>query len=135
MENKADFSFPKSEKLCKLKSIQQLFSEGKSVQSFPLKMIYAPMQNNENVPFQLLISVPKRSFKRATDRNRIKRVIRESYRLQKHFLVQHTSEQHALALIFTGKEMPDYELISKKVMRCFEKFLETLPENHAIANN
>lgn len=126
MENKSDFSFPKAEKLCKLKSIQRLFSEGKSVQSFPLKMIYMPMQHSESVQFQLLISVPKRSFKKATDRNRIKRLIRESYRLQKHFLQKHTTEQYALAFIFTGKEMPDYELVSKKVMRCFEKFLETL---------
>ncbi|MDO5105781.1 ribonuclease P protein component [Capnocytophaga sp.] len=119
------FSFPKSEKLCKLAHIQQLFSEGESVQSFPLKMIFTPI-DGLNVPFQLLVSVPKKGVKKANKRNRIKRLIRESYRLQKHFLVQNTSQSYALALIFTGKEMPDYELISQKVIRCFEKFTEAV---------
>lgn len=124
--NTKRFSFPKSEKLCKLAYIQKLFSEGESVQSFPLKMIFTPIDFRPNVPFQLLVSVPKKGVKKANKRNRIKRLIRESYRLQKHFFVPNASQSYAVALIFTGKEMPDYELISQKVMRCFEKFTQAV---------
>ncbi|ATA89375.1 ribonuclease P protein component [Capnocytophaga stomatis] len=121
-----DYSFPKSERLRKLKYIQQLFSEGKSVQSYPLKMIYCPIESDLESQFQVLVSVPKRGFKRAVHRNRIKRLIRESYRLQKHFLGEITCEKYALAIIFIGKEIPDYDLIFRKVMRCFEKFGEEI---------
>lgn len=118
------YSFPKSEKLCRLKLIQTLFSEGKSVQSYPLKMVFIPANYPEDVQFQLLISVPKRIFKKAVHRNRVKRLIRESYRLQKHFLQQITPQKHALALIFIGKELLEYDLIFKSTKRCFEKFAE-----------
>lgn len=129
MSKSNNFSFPKSEKLCKLKYIQQLFSEGKSVQNYPLKMIYFPLENDLESQFQVLISVPKRQFKKAVHRNRIKRLIRESYRLQKHFLSEATSEKYVIALIFTGKEMADYQTIYKSVSACFEKFEKAiLPE-------
>ncbi|WP_259343320.1 ribonuclease P protein component [Capnocytophaga canis] len=121
------FCFSKEEKLCKLEHIQKLFSEGKSVQSFPLKFLYIPIEKRrENTQFQLLISVPKRNFKKAVDRNRIKRLIRESYRLQKHQLATFTNEKYALAFIFTSKDMPTYDLIFNKVNRCFEKFAQVL---------
>ncbi|GET45598.1 ribonuclease P protein component [Capnocytophaga felis] len=122
----ADYSFPKSERLRKLKHIQQLFSEGKSVQSYPLKMIFLSVEDNLESQFQVLVSVPKRGFKRAVHRNRIKRLIRESYRLQKHFLSEITSEKYVFAIIFVGKEMPEYDLIFRKIMGCFEKFGEEI---------
>ena len=115
------FSFPKSEKLCKRKLISQLFAEGKSVQSYPLKMLFLPVKELD-VQFQLLITVPKRSFKKAVLRNRIKRLIRENYRLQKHLLKEKTSEKFIFAIIFTGKELPDFKLIEKKLVECFDKF-------------
>lgn len=114
------YTFPKSEKLCKFGYIQQLFSEGKSVQSYPLKMIYLPV-NELDTKFQLLISVPKRNFKKAVFRNRIKRLIRENYRLEKHVFAEKIPQKLLLAIIFTGKELPDYQLINKKLVHCFEK--------------
>ncbi|GIM54724.1 hypothetical protein CAPN005_13710 [Capnocytophaga cynodegmi] len=92
-------------------------------------MIYFPLENDLESQFQVLISVPKRQFKKAVHRNRIKRLIRESYRLQKHFLSEATSEKYVIALIFTGKEMADYQTIYKSVSVCFEKFGKAiLPE-------
>lgn len=80
------YSFPKSEKLCSKKRIEKLFRQGNSVQSFPLKMIFVRVDDlPEQIPFQVMVSVPKRHFKRAVHRNRIKRLLRESYRLQKSF--------------------------------------------------
>ena len=117
----SNYSFPKAEKLCKHKYIQQLFAEGDSVQSYPLRLVFTPIPTLE-VPFQMLVSVPKRSFKRAVHRNRLKRLIRECYRLQKHTLSTITSEPYALAFVYIGKEIADYPLIYQKVTRCFEKF-------------
>ena len=126
MSKNINFSFPKLEKLCKLAYIEKLFSEGKSLQGYPLKIIYVPIDNNKNVTFQVLVSVPKRSFKKAVHRNRIKRLIRESYRLQKHMLEGITKEKYALAIIFTGKEVVDYQTIFKSTATCLEKFKEVI---------
>lgn len=116
----SDFSFPKSEKLCKRKQIQLLFAEGKGVQSYPLKCIYLVV-NELDGNSKVLVSVPKRNFKRAVDRNRIKRLLREAYRLQKCQWRQKISAKFMIAIIFTGKEMPDYELVQRKMMSCLDK--------------
>lgn len=118
------YSFPKSERLRKLKHIQALFSHGKSIQSYPLKMIFLPLEDDLESQFQVLVSVPKRGFKKAVHRNRIKRLIRESYRLQKHYLQEITTGKYAFAIIFIGKEMPDYNLVYEKMMLCLKKIIK-----------
>ena len=107
------YTFPKREKLCKRTHIQQLFAEADSYLSYPLRLLYAPIPALE-APYQLLISVPKRQFKRAVHRNRLKRLIREGYRLQKHTLPQ-LKQPYALALIYIGKEELPYQTIYQSV--------------------
>jgi len=97
--------------------IQQLFKEGKSFSVFPFRIIYL---ETEDAGSNLLaaFSVSTRNFKRAIDRNRIKRLMRESYRLQKTTLQLEVEENHkniALFFIFTGKELPDYSLVFEKI--------------------
>lgn len=76
-----DVRFPKSEKLKKEKVIKQLFSKGKSVYKYPFKLLWLPNAvAEEQTNPQVLVSVPKRAFKKAVDRNRIKRQIKEAYR-------------------------------------------------------
>lgn len=105
-------TFSKNEKLCNYTHIQQIFSEGKSVKSFPLKLIYVPIQTHCLTPVKVLVSVPKRSVKRAVVRNYIKRIIRESYRLQKHlFWVE--EKQYAIAFVYMSKEKISFHELYK----------------------
>ncbi|EPD29997.1 ribonuclease P protein component [Capnocytophaga granulosa] len=101
--------FPKTERLCNYHSIQALFKEGKSIKKYPLKLIYLPL-DKALTPSQVLISVPKKKLKRAVDRNRIKRLIRESYRKQKHQLSSQ-DKSYSLALIYMSDELASYEQI------------------------
>lgn len=101
--------FPKTERLCTYHSIQALFKEGKSIKKYPLKLIYLPL-DKALTPSQVLISVPKKKLKRAVDRNRIKRLIRESYRKEKH-LLSSQDKSYSLALIYMSDELVSYEQI------------------------
>ena len=78
-------TFPKAERLCNYHRVNKLFREAKVLKKYPLKLLYTPIEGSTQ-PTQLLISVPKRLMKKAVDRNRMKRLIRESYRHQKVLL-------------------------------------------------
>ena len=122
------FTLNKAERLKRRKIIEQLFSGGKAVTSFPIRVQYK-MVDQLTVPLQAGFSVSSRNFKRAVDRNRIKRLMREAYRLQKLPLEQalQTKEQQlALFLIYTGKELPVYALVKEKVEVVLKKLLQTV---------
>ena len=76
------FTFGKPEKLKSRKLIGKLFEDGKSVKKFPVRLVYLQTNHTSDFPVQAGFSVPKRNFKRAVDRNRIKRLIRESFRIR-----------------------------------------------------
>ncbi|AWL78441.1 ribonuclease P protein component [Capnocytophaga canimorsus] len=118
------FGFPKSEKICSRKQIERLFTQGKKIQLFPLTLVYCSMNDFEQeVHFKVLMSVPKRNFKKAVHRNRIKRLMRENYRLQKQILEQ-IPDKYGVAFIFQGREMPDFKFVSERMKACFEKFIQ-----------
>ena len=122
------FTLNKAERLKRRKIIEQLFSEGRAVTAFPIRVQYK-MVDQLTVPLQAGFSVSSRNFKRAVDRNRIKRLMREAYRLQKLPLEQalQTKEQQlALFLIYTGKELPAYALVKEKVEVVLKKLLQTV---------
>ena len=122
------FTLKKDERLKRRKIIEQLFSEGRAVTAFPIRVQYK-MVDQLAVPLQAGFSVSSRNFKRAVDRNRIKRLMREAYRLQKLPLEQalQTKEQQlALFLIYTGKELPAYALVKEKVEVVLKKLLQTV---------
>jgi len=114
-----NFRFPKSEKLKSRKTIELLFQEGKSVSKFPIKVFYLPVENGEKT--QAGFTVPKRNFKNAVDRNRIKRQLRESYRLQKHLLKFKDDSKFAFFFLYLGKEKLEYSSIEKAMAALLEK--------------
>ncbi|MFT5249625.1 MAG: ribonuclease P protein component [bacterium] len=114
-----NFRFPKSEKLKSKKAIELLFTEGKSLTEYPVKVFYLPSENAKIT--QAAFAVPKRNFKNAVDRNRIKRQLREVYRLQKHLLKNEGELKFALFFLYIGKEKLSYSTIETSLKTVINK--------------
>lgn len=122
-----NFSFQKAERLCSKKIIDKLFAQGKSVFVFPVKMVYLEIQLPSKYPVQAAFSVGKRNFKRAVQRNLIKRRMREAYRLNKpKFYDGITEKQIAVFFIYTGKAIPEYKQIETSIKKGMNKLLSEL---------
>ncbi len=119
------FNFPKKEKLKSRKLIEQLFKEGKGISSFPIKLIYLPC-SIESTPLKVGVTVAKRNFKSAVDRNRIKRLLREGYRRNKHLVFNNIEGDFALLFIYIGKQMPEHIIIEKAIIEVLTKFQKKL---------
>lgn len=121
-----NFTYPKNERLKSKTTIGLLFSEGKSVSKYPLRLVYrqaeAPYQGNTKVG----VSVSKKYFKKAVDRNYFKRVLRETYRLNKHLLLDHLNQPYSFMLFYQTKDRLSYEEINTKTIQLFEKFVQQL---------
>jgi ribonuclease P protein component len=118
------FTYPKIEKLKSKTSIDLLFSEGNSVSKFPLRLVY--VENKEaNAPLlRIGVSVSKKYFKRAVDRNYFKRVLRETYRLNKHLLIDSLEKPYAVMFFYQTKEHLTFQEIEEKTIQLFQKFNE-----------
>lgn len=125
----------KQERLKSRKLIDQLFKEGRSFAVFPYRVYYllpkaTALRPGHNL-LQFGVGVSTRNFKHAVDRNRIKRLTREAYRLQKmpfEELVQSKQLAFALFLIYTGKELPAYEVVSEKIAVILNRLIKTANE-------
>jgi len=125
-----DFSYPKDEKLKSRKIIDLLFSEGKSVSKYPLRLVYIAHDFEEDVPLKIGVSVSKKYFKNAVDRNYFKRVLRECYRLNKHLLSENMETKYCIMFFYQTKEKLPYSEINEKTIQLFEKFTKAIrPEN------
>ena len=131
------FSFPKNERLCGAINVARLFNDGSAMVNFPLRTVFL-FEKNENCEVKILISVPKKKFKRANRRNRIKRLIRESYRLNNSELKNALASRNlslTLAIHYISAEMPDFEKISETVKQIFEELILKISENENITPN
>lgn len=117
-----NFTYPKNERLKSKTTIGLLFSEGKSVSKYPLRMVYRQAEENSEEQTKIGVSVSKKYFKKAVDRNYFKRVLRETYRLNKHLLLDNLNETYSIMLFYQTKDKLSYEEINTKMIQLFEKF-------------
>jgi len=115
-----NYQYPKTEKLKKKKYIDLLFSEGRSVSKYPLRLVYVPVKELE-IPIQMGVSVSKRYFKKAVDRNYFKRVLRECYRLNKHLLSKDLNQSYAMMFFYQTNQRLTYQEIEDKTKELFDK--------------
>ncbi|MEO5776175.1 MAG: ribonuclease P protein component [Flavobacterium sp.] len=125
-----DFSYPKDEKLKSKKIIDLLFSEGKSVSKYPLRLVYVKHDFEEDVPLKIGVSVSKKYFKNAVDRNYFKRVLRESYRLNKQLLVENVDTKYCMMFFYQTNERLSYQEINQKTIQLFEKFIKIIQDTN-----
>jgi len=117
-KEKTDYSFPKKEKLCNKSDIEELFKKGSSAFLYPYKIFYLHCPESEEFP-KVLISIPKKKFKRAVDRNKLRRQIREIYRLHKSsifFELKKDKTPCYLGIVYLGKEKIPYIELEKKLI-------------------
>lgn len=123
------FTFTTEERLKSRKVIQRLFKEGESFGQYPLRLVWLRLENSmSQAPVQFAVSVPKKRFRHAVLRNKIKRQIREAYRLQKHRLYENLrqkgKEQVAFMVIYTGQESLPYSEIEKAMQLMLGRFMK-----------
>ena len=114
--------YPKSEKLKSKNTIDLLFSKGKSVSKYPLRLVYVAVEKEGESDIQVGVSVSKKYFKKAVDRNYYKRVLRETYRLNKHIIQESINDSYALMFFYQSSDRLTYAEIHEKTIQLFEKF-------------
>lgn len=121
---KGQYTYPKEEKLKSRVIIDRMFTEGKTVSKYPLRLVYIPISETEAEGMQLKmgVSVSKKHFKRAVDRNYFKRLLREAYRHNKQLLLDGLDRQYAFMLFYQTKDKLSFEEINTKAIQLFEKF-------------
>jgi ribonuclease P protein component len=130
------FTLGKEERLKSRKQIEQLFDKGKSIVITPFRVYFLidEMLNAQRSMFnvQFGVGVSTRNFKKAVDRNRIKRLTREAWRLQKNEIAKKAKEAQRklnVFFIYTGKELPDFKTVKDKVAIALKKLADKIDEN------
>jgi ribonuclease P protein component len=123
-----DFSYPKAEKLKSKKIIDLLFTEGKSVSRYPLRLVYVKHDFEEDIPLKFGVSVSKKYFKNAVDRNYFKRILRECYRLNKQLLIKNLDGKYCFMFFYQTNEKLAYHEINEKTIQLFEKFIKIIDD-------
>ena len=119
-------TYPKTEKLKSKTTIDLLFSDGKSVSKYPLRLVYCAVTLSDNENIKMGVSVSKKYFKKAVDRNYFKRVLRETYRLNKSILLQNSNQKFAFMFFYQTKDRLSYQEINEKTKLLFEKFNKSI---------
>ena len=124
-------TFSKEERLCSRRSLDLLFKNGSSFLLYPFRISFLYAAEPSAEPVQVVINVSKKRYKRAVDRNLLKRRTREAYRLHKQIelynSLKRTDQVLLLSIQFIGKEIHDFDFMEKKMINVFKKLLANLP--------
>jgi len=120
------YTLGKEERLKSRKLIERLYEEKNSVKVFPLRMIFLQTKHTSDFPAQVGVSVSKRNFKLAVDRNRIKRLMRESYRLQKEIVYNNLDKPYVFMISYLGKQECTYDEMFLKMEKLLKRFVEEI---------
>ncbi|PTM11889.1 MAG: ribonuclease P protein component [Bacteroidetes bacterium] len=121
-------TYSKIEKLKSKILIEKLFLEGKSIAAFPLRLVFLETEFEESVIAKCGVSVSKRHFKNAVDRNRVKRLIREAYRLNKNTFFNNITTQYAFMILYIGNDKPTFEQTNIAMNQLLEKFVKKVSD-------
>ncbi|MFO7825184.1 MAG: ribonuclease P protein component [Cyclobacterium sp.] len=124
-----DCKFSKQERLHSKKLIKELFDKGSSFFLYPFKVIYLEKDGLSNN--QLLVSVSKKKFKKAVDRNHIKRRVKEAYRLNKCMLENDETAKKLMALVYVSQDLMGFHDMEPKVKRVLKKILQVKTKKDA----
>ncbi len=133
MNTKPSYTFNKQEKLKSRKLIEQLFAKGKTFLVFPVKVVFLEVEEAMDFNVKTGVSASSRNFKKAVDRNRIKRLLRESYRLNKqplHDFVTVNNKQVAVFLLYIDKALPTHEQLQKRMPLLIDKLIKNIGESN-----
>lgn len=121
MDDDKKLTFPKHERISWKRHLDLLFAEGKSFVAYPLRIIYIPVEKDySGSTVSIVVSVSKKRFKHAVDRNVLKRRIRESYRRQKHELIDFFNQKDSallIAFLYISKDKASFETIDKGISK------------------
>jgi ribonuclease P protein component len=123
---------PAREKLKSEKELSFLFSSGKSFSAYPIKVLYSFSVERNSSPLQAAFTASKRNFKKAVDRNRVKRLLREAYRLNKetfHEKVKTSGGSCRLIFIFLDRKLPEFTEVRDKIILILQRLSEEYEEN------
>lgn len=127
------YTFGKNERLAGRNSVERLFGTGKSFNLNPFKIFYTVEETGMPVDVRILVAVSKKKFRHAVDRNRLKRVIREAYRLNKSLLLNnlttHTSSLNIGFVYVDSEKNPSFAIIQKSMITCLEKIARLVNAN------
>ena len=137
-DGQTDQRLGKEYKLCSRKKIQSIFSEGKNIRSFPFSCTYNKTTHEASTPFKVVISAPKRLFKKAHDRNYVKRLTKEVIRKNKlpliSFLETHDI-QVDLFIVYTTKEVLDLNRLNNAINKLFKILIHELEKTQLEKKN
>lgn len=122
MGDNDNFTLPKSDRLCNIKLIEDLYKSPSFVKAYPIIFSYKSTDFQLDTPFQILFTVPKRNFKSAVKRNRIKRLLRDRFRLNKQqFSELFRNHKSICSMVYTAKELPNYQQIDASIVKILSK--------------
>ncbi|WP_178991400.1 ribonuclease P protein component [Winogradskyella schleiferi] len=119
-----NFKYSKKDKLKSKKLIEQLFTEGKVVTAYPLRLVYFKTEFEDGSQLKTGVSVSKRLHKTAVSRNRIKRLLREAYRLNKPQYFNNSSSSFAFMILYLSKDGTTFDKLDTSMKLLFRKFID-----------